>query len=408
MSGRLRIALVTYGLPKGGLARSILRLYNCFERSNYNVEIITTEELGEWFSYFKEIGKSVSNIAYHPLGGPFHIVRVGRRLAKERYDVIFLFHAKYAQAAIRMLPEEVIVMPMIRLDDEQFYGVGTANEFAWNAAVANSEKLRRLTRQRTRNRPVFLIPNGVELPCHEAFSRRVGFDSKLHIIFVGRLSQEKGIYYLPEILRRCLDTGVKCDLRIVGEGAGQNELHSKFRELNLLNEVTFQGAVEPEKVYGFLLCSHILLLPSLFEGLPNVVLEAQACGCVPIASRLEGITDMVINDGDTGVLINVGDVAGFAQGILDLSKDNEKWSRMSLSGHAWISNRFSIDILNNSYNRLVEEAAQGRYALPRARKSLFPIELGLLSWRECIPPSVKTILRPLCVWRRFSKNRQMP
>jgi hypothetical protein len=77
---------------------------------------------------------------------------------------------------------------------------------------------------------------------------------------------------------------------------------------------------------------------------------------------------------------------------------------MSSAGPAWIAEHFSMDRLRADYAKLIADALAGKYPLPRSRKSRFPVDLSLFSWREFIPPFVKKVLRPLCVWRRLGNR----
>jgi len=396
----VRIAVVTFGLHIGGHERSMLAMRHCLTQKGAFVELMTTEERGEWFNFFKETGVSVEHIHFHPLGALPHIFRVGRRLKKGKYDVIVLFHAKYAQAAIGMLADNVVVIPTIRLDDDVFYKVGTANAFAWNVLLGNSNKICSKAKELVPERPVMCVPNGIELPKYANFLSRRPMGNKIYLAFLGRLVEHKGVCYLPGILKRCAERGIDCHLTIIGDGTERKSLYAGFENLGLIKNVTFCGATDANKIYGKLLDSHILLFPSLFEGFPNALLEAQACGCVPVASRLNGITDMAIDNGKTGFLIDIGDIEGFADAVSELVKNEFIWSKMSLAGYSWIYQNFSLDILTEAYGKLIMNALDGKYPLPVSRRP-FKIDLSLFTWREFIPPFIKNILRPLFFWRKL-------
>ena len=403
MQKKTRIALVTYGLHVGGLLQSKLRMFECLRDRGFETEIITTEARGEECDRVAQSGVPVHHVDFHPLGAFFHIFRVGRRLARGDYDVLILFHAKYAQAALRMLPDKVVTIPTIRLDDEVMYEVGLANGRAWNAILGNSHRVCAVARKRAPGRPVICIPNGVPQPSRSKLPNRRCFSKDIRLIFVGRLAEHKGIKYLPDILKHLVDRDVEVHLDIVGDGPERGMLANRFHQLGLAQKTSFHGSIAHESVYDFLLDSHILLLPTLAEGLPNVLLEAQACGCVPVASRLEGVTDMAVADGQTGILVDLGDSDGFAHAIASLARDNALWDRMSSAGPTRIAEKFSVQRLGASYAKLIADALEGKYALPKNGRSVFPVDLTLFSWREYIPPFAKAILRPLCFWRRLRR-----
>ncbi|TET11793.1 glycosyltransferase, partial [Candidatus Aerophobetes bacterium] len=92
--------------------------------------------------------------------------------------------------------------------------------------------------------------------------------------------------------------------------------------------VKFIGMVSPEKVYDFLEQAKILILPSLYEGLPNVIVEAMSVGVPVIATRVGGVPD-VIKDGETGLLVEPGRVEELAISIKKLIEDDNLRRKMS-------------------------------------------------------------------------------
>jgi glycosyl transferase family 1 len=131
------------------------------------------------------------------------------------------------------------------------------------------------------------------------------------------------------------------------------------------------------------------VMPSFYEGLPIALLESMACGCVPVVSRLPGITDYAVQDGESGVLVKVGDSAGFADAIARLYRDPTAWSRMSDASHIRAQSCFSVQAMGTSYLRLIEEALKGQYPLPRSRKLQRAFDPSVFSWRDFVPDSLR-------------------
>jgi glycosyltransferase involved in cell wall biosynthesis len=210
--------------------------------------------------------------------------------------------------------------------------------------------------------------------------------------------------WLPEIYRASLERGVDATLTIVGDGPDSERLHQRLSDYGLHERTRFFRGLTPERVYRLLMDAHLLLMPSQYEGLPIALLESQACGCVPIVSRLPGITDVAVSPGETGVLVDVGDVSGFADAVATLSRDPARWSRMSSAGHELVSHRFSTRTMGQSYLRLIGDAMNGRYPLPRSRREQRALDLGVFSWRDFLPNPVRQWGREGRVWlKRFSR-----
>jgi glycosyltransferase involved in cell wall biosynthesis len=394
-----RIALVTYAMHCGGMESCLFRLARFLHQQGYDVELITTIEPGEWFGRLEELKIRAEHIpGYRRWGGWtqfLHSLRVSKRLARGKYDVILLNHARHAQAALARLPENVVVIPVLHNHNEEIYEVGCANPNAWNVAVAVSPKVAATARQRVPTRPVKELWYGVELPSSDPLpDRRRPSRHGVQLMFVGRLEHtQKGVLWLPEIHQACLSKGIDANLTIVGDGPDRERLLAKLSDLGLENRTRHLKGLMPEQIYGLLQSAHIMLAPSYFEGLPIALLESQACGCVPIASRLPGITDAAVVDGVTGLLVETENVLGFAGAVASLCDDPERWFRMSQSAHSRIKEKFSVEAMGKSYQQLITDGLNGRYPLPRPRKVQAAIDFRLFSWRDVVPNRLMGLVR---------------
>lgn len=400
-----RIAFVTYAMHCGGMEAVLLRLGNYLRQEGCDVEVITTIEPGEWFGRLSELDIKARHVAGYSRSGFFaplqHSLRVSAQLTAGEYDLIFLNHARHAQATLARLPEHVVAIPILHNDVEEIYEVGCGNQDAWNAAVAVSPKVAASARQRVPLRPVLEITSGVELPSPVLWHKRRNFSTPLELIFIGRLDHaQKGILWLPDIYQACMERGVEATLTIVGDGPDAQALQRKLSQFRLQDTTRHLRGLTPEQVYGVLLQSHILLMPSYYEGLPIALLESLACGCVPVVTRLPGITDAAVEDGETGMLVDVGHAAGYAEAIATLYNDPARWSRMSSAAHESAGRRFSVEAMGRSYLGLITDALHGRYPLPLPRKEQRGLDLTLLSWRDFLPHPVRQLGRRGRAWLR--------
>ena len=410
---RPRIALVTHSMRCGGLETVLLRLGRYLSAEGFDVEILTSFEPGEWFGKIREwdlkgrhIDAAKSSYPCMPL---IHAIRITREIIKGGFNVVFLNHAPYAQASAAMLPESMAVIPILHNDSDPIYRIGCANLVAMNALVAVSPKVCEAARPMAATTPVVEILNGVDMPSQEAWKKRPGLSRPMVLAFVGRMEQnQKNILLLPEILKACLDRGMDVRLRIAGDGPDKDRLMRKFHECGLFERVEYLGVVPPERVYPVLLNSHALLLPSFHEGLPLVALESQACGCVPIASLLPGITDVAVRDRETGILVRSLSPERFADALAEL-EDQAQWSAMSAAAHRHVLSAFSVEVMGRRYVRLVKDALMGRYPLQRPRRfspsaylSLFPLRENAPKWMRTMYKAVRGAKIPSRV-RRISR-----
>ena len=155
------------------------------------------------------------------------------------------------------------------------------------------------------------------------------------IVYVGRLSEEKGLPTLIEAAGRLRKARREFRLYMVGEGPLLESLQARAGELDLGESVRFVGRDHHHRIAVWLGACDVLCLPSLREGCPNVVLEALSSGRPVVASRVGAIPDLV--SAETGILVNARDAAKLAEALgeaLDRRWD-EKRIAASMSGHSW-------------------------------------------------------------------------
>jgi glycosyltransferase involved in cell wall biosynthesis len=123
-------------------------------------------------------------------------------------------------------------------------------------------------------------------------------------------------------------------LLIVGDGPEKPSLVAQVDRMGLSGSTEFTGAVSGKKLVELLNRAHVFLNASPKEGWGLTVVEANACGLPVVASRRPGLMDSV-KDGETGYLVEYGDVDGFAARALELLADPRKWQQMSGAGLEW-------------------------------------------------------------------------
>ncbi|MCC7264392.1 MAG: glycosyltransferase [Candidatus Latescibacteria bacterium] len=169
---------------------------------------------------------------------------------------------------------------------------------------------------------VRVVYNGVDprfCPGDQAPAREgVGLPpERFVVLFVGMLVPVKGLEVLLQALARLDEPQVCC--AIVGGGPQEAGLRELAARLGLLPRVVFAGPRSTDEVPRWMQAADLLVLPSLSEGRPNVVLEAQACGLPVVATRVGGTPELV-EDGINGVLVDSGDPQQLAQAIAGLQQ----------------------------------------------------------------------------------------
>jgi glycosyltransferase involved in cell wall biosynthesis len=190
-----------------------------------------------------------------------------------------------------------------------------------------------------------VIPNGIDVGrfTPDADIRRQ-FRMKWDIgpgealaIFVGRLDKQKGVDVLLDAARLLQGRGSDVTLLIAGAGPMQAQVEAACGECETLYHLGFIEDIVP-----FLQAADMFVLPSRWEGWPLALGEAMAAGLPAIGAAAPGITD-VITDGQTGVLVDVGDAAALAEAIERLAADAGERQRLAGAGREMIAGEFTTD-----------------------------------------------------------------
>lgn len=242
----------------------------------------------------------------------------------------------------------------------------------------------------------FAIPNAIEVEGMPLGKRRRSPGDPLRLLYLGRIEDaSKGVFWLPDIMGAVT---APVTLTVAGDGPDLARLRKRLEPH--ANRTRFVGAVSPDKVPEVLATHDVLLMPSRYEGLSLTLLEAMAAGCIPVVSKLSGVTDTIIEPGASGVLFPVGDWRAAARGIDELARHPERLDAMSANAHHRVAGKFGLKRMAATYARLITNIAHERP----------PIALPLPIDEWSIPYGLRAGLRtylptPVKNWLRVARER---
>jgi glycosyltransferase involved in cell wall biosynthesis len=207
-----------------------------------------------------------------------------------------------------------------------------------------------------------MIANGVEIERFREAKptlRDEVLDEESLVGFVGRLAPEKGGMILLRAAQQVLRTHPRTKFVLVGDGPSRQALESLASQLGIYDRVVFAGV--REDMPGVYASFQLVVLPSLCEGMPMCVLEAMAAGKPVIATRV-GAVPRLVDQGQTGVLVEPGDVDGLSAAIIQILDDPEWAHRMGENGRTRATEHFSADSMARRYIELYREVADIREA----------------------------------------------
>lgn len=200
---------------------------------------------------------------------------------------------------------------------------------------------------------VVIVPNAAAQPSMP----RVGGGEAAHILFLGRINDMKGAPQLGEALSRMKNLP---NWRATLAGDGHVEAaRAKTAEYGLADRVDLPGWVGPDRVAELIASADILVLPSFIENLPLSIIEAMASGVAVVATPVGAVPD-IVRDGETGLLVPVGDVDALEAALTRLFKDPALRQRLGAAGLALHREKLDLAPFADTMQRVWAEAALRR------------------------------------------------
>ena len=195
---------------------------------------------------------------------------------------------------------------------------------------------------------IWIIPIGVDAEkfrkCHpdrESVRAKYGaYHGEKLILFVGRLTQQKGCEYLIQAIPQ-ISKQFNTKLVVVGDGSYREELES-IAKASDGHKIRFTGFLPDNDLTELFLCADVLVIPSIYEPFGVVALEAMAAGLPIVASNVDGLGEIVVHERN-GILVYPKDTSSIAWGISRIFSDSTNTQRLIENANNDIRTRFSWD-----------------------------------------------------------------
>jgi glycosyltransferase involved in cell wall biosynthesis len=178
--------------------------------------------------------------------------------------------------------------------------------------------------------------------------------SVIQVVFAGRCTDAKGYSLLPKIENELQRRNVNLIWHIVGEGSS-DVINQHIWPTN--SNVIFHGNIENDDLIKLLCKSHILLLPSLAEGMPVIVIEAMKAGVVPIVNNLEGGIQEIVKHDISGFLVSNNQVLHYANYVEQLYNDLALLNDISLNAKKIANKLFEPQQNIQEYDAIVDKSS---------------------------------------------------
>ena len=324
---RITLLYMIDNLRPGGAQKVLLSLISALDRTRVDPVLWCLGGTSEVRERFRDAGVRV--IRFHPFwlytGAACLYMLLFARLRRVALIHTFLFHADNVGRVIGRLAGVPVVISSVRATNvyKKPWQLRLDRVTArWaHAVTAVSRATLEFAVEREgvpRERTVF-IPNGVDtssyrqMPDPAEVRRELGFPEDAFVVgSLGRLHEQKGYAYLIDAAARLTPEYANVHFFIAGYGPLEEALRTRIEALGLSSRVRLLGY--RRDVMRLLSAMDLFVLPSLWEGMPNALLEAMAAGKPAVATRVDGNVDLVV-DGETGLLTPSGDAAALAEAM---------------------------------------------------------------------------------------------
>ncbi len=362
---KTKIVHISHDLDLGGLQRVIVNICRTIDRSVFDVSVICLRGLGCFTSEIEGLGITVYLIPQKKHGTDyFSFLKVAKLLRKIKPDVI---HTHNTQPFIDGVIAALLcgVKRVIHTDHARsfpdkrryMFAEWVMSHFAFRVVgVSDHTSMNLMKYEHISVSKIETIPNGIDPAAYQIQidkskkRQELGLPKSGPILGVAvRLCEQKGVSYLLKAFVSVVKHIPQAVLVIAGDGELRSELENETKQLGIQRNVFFLGL--RLDIAELLKLFDVYVLPSLWEGLPMILLEAMAAGCPVIASNVGGVSTAII-DGKTGILVNPAEHVQLTDAIIGLLSDGHRREEFSSNGSKLFYEQFDSKIAVQKYSQL--------------------------------------------------------
>ena len=362
---KIRLMQITHDLEIGGLQQVVVNLCKTVNGDLFDVSVLCLRALGSFVPEVQALGIPIHFLPQNNGHTDyFSFLKVAQILRHEKIDVVHTHNTQpFVDGTIGALLSGV--KTIVHTDhardfpDKLRYMVAEriASHFAYRVVGVSEHTSMNLRKyEKIPSGKIVTIYNGVDRKKFDIYIDKqqkraeLGIRGSGPVIGLGvRLSKQKGITYLLKAMPAIIPQFPEIMLVLAGEGPLEEDLRQETRALGIENHVLFIG---PRlDIPDLLKLYDIYVLPSLWEGLPMVLLEAMAAGCPIIATDVGGVS-IAVRHGVNGTLVKPEDPETLAKEIIRLLHDRDIRQLYADNGRKIFEEHFSAEAMTRQYERL--------------------------------------------------------
>jgi glycosyltransferase involved in cell wall biosynthesis len=359
-----RIAFCITDLDAGGAERALVQIVTRLDRRRWEPHVFCLDAGGVLAVELRFAGIDVVCLGAHRTRDFLVVWPLYRRLAALRPAILqtFLFHANIVGRLAGAAARVPAIVSGIRVAEKRSrirLWIDRVTDRLVTAHVCVSRDVADFSAGRggLPSSKIHVIPNGVDC---ERFANAEPADltqfgvprGSRVLLFVGRLDPQKGPLQLLEAAAELFADHADLHLMMVGDGPLASPLREWTRARNFESRIHFVG--RQENIAGLMRAADLFVLPSQWEGLPNVVLEAMAAGTPVVATAVEGVRDL-LGEGKLGVVVPLNGEPRLSEAIRATLGQNERGHEAVQTAQRLVREKFTWPLVVAEYERLYAE-----------------------------------------------------
>ncbi|SIQ71621.1 Glycosyltransferase involved in cell wall bisynthesis [Chryseobacterium sp. RU37D] len=352
---KISVIFILPDLETGGAERIVTTIANHLSRDRFEAKILLLRKQGGYLNFVK---KDVEIIDVNTERIRHSLKPILREIYRRKPDIVFsgfgevnaylsLFIKLFSKTKFIARETNVVSEHVTRKEIKFFYNFYNN----YDKIIAQSDDMMKdlMKNFRIKSSKIVKINNPVDF---DFIDEKLAASSKpecfkynyKHVVAIGNLSARKGFDNLLKVFSRLKNENIM--LHILGDGKDREMLHQMKDFLDLKN-VIFHG--KQENPYQFLKYADLFILSSRYEGFPNVLLEAGACGTYALANNCPGGINEIIQNDINGEIADIDNHEDFSQKIMRILHGNYDKEAIKSS----IKSRFSKHIILNKYEKVL-------------------------------------------------------
>ncbi|GAA5510624.1 glycosyltransferase [Novipirellula caenicola] len=364
----MRIAFVITELNPGGAERCLSEIAIGLADQGDHVRVysIGSPPLPEKAIFADRLCSHGISVTYLNLDSAWHFIRARRELAKLLRSFqpslvqTFLFHANVIGTMAAIDAGVDVRVGGIRVAEANRIRCQIERRLVkkMKHVVCVSEEVKRFSHRYlgTQAASTSVIPNAVDVPtfstAHPVALHTIGWDDDSVVtLFVGRMHPQKGLELLQEQIDTLAPAGSQRRMLLIGEGPLETEIDEWTQQVG---HDRVQRLPWHANIAAWMRASRVLVLPSRYEGMPNVVLEAMAAGLPVVSSNVEGSSTLLAHAAEDQ-LFESGDSEMMAQRVTRFLEDVDFARELGQQNQARARTDFSIPTMIDRYRTLYRD-----------------------------------------------------